>query len=190
MTEFKKDGFTFFDGFFNEPVFSLDISNFEEKLSYLKKNKIKNVSLDNSLIEFSFLKEVDFIEEVYISNNIVVEDFHILKNLKRMIVNIESSKPNLDYSNFPKLEYLSIDWYNNFPDLSSNINLKELIIWKFKPKSKSFLGLNLPAQLESLEITESNILNFEGLKLPKLKKIEGHYCNSLENLRTFERNEF
>jgi hypothetical protein len=186
MASFEKDGFTFFDGFFNEPVFNLDISNFEEKLSYLKENKIKNVSLDKSLIDFSFLRDVDFLEEVYISNNVIIKDFHALKNLKRIVVNIERGKPNLDYSNFIKLEYLSIDWYNNFPDLSSNINLKELIIWKFKPKSKSFVDLKIPQSLENFEITESNVANLQGLSLPNLRKFEAHYCSALESIEGIE----
>ena len=190
MAIFKKDGFDFFDGFFSEPVFNLDNSNFVEKLIYLKKHRIKNVSLDNTLIDFSFLEEINFLEEVYISNNIIVSDFYTLKNLKRIVVNIAKDKPNLDYSNFSKLEYLSIDWYLQFPDLSNNTNLKELVIWKFKPKAKSFSELKLPKELENFEITESNVVNFEGLNLQKIKKLELSYCNALESLESLNQVNF
>ena len=190
MAIFKKDGFDFFDGFFSEPVFNLDNSNFVEKLIYLKKHRIKNVSLDNTLIDFSFLEEINFLEEVYISNNIIVSDFYTLKNLKRIVVNIAKDKPNLNYLNFSKLEYLSIDWYLQFPDLSNNTNLKELVIWKFKPKAKSFSELKLPKELENFEITESNVVNFEGLNLQKIKKLELSYCNALESLESLNQVNF
>jgi hypothetical protein len=89
----------------------------------------------------------------------------------------------LDYSKFSKLEILSIDWYNNFPDLSKNENLKELSVWKFRPKSKGLAELSLPKSLEKLHITESNILSLAGLELNNLREFEGHYCNALETVR-------
>ena len=105
-----------------------------------------------------------------------------MKNLKRLTISFEKELPLLDYSVFKNLNYLSIDWHSKFPDLSQNYKLKELIIWKFRPKSKSFTSIKLPESLENLEITESNLLNLEGLFLPNLKKFEGHYCNYLESL--------
>jgi hypothetical protein len=182
MAEFIKDGFSFFDGFFGENVFNLN--NLEENtLNYLITNKIKNVSIDNSIVEYDFFEKLDFIEEIYFSNNIAPEVIYQLKNLKRIVINIGKKKNFIDFSKFPKLEILSIDWYNNFPDLSKNEHLKELSIWKFKPKSKSLEELKLPDKLEKLHITESNILNLEGLALKSLKEFEGHYCNSLDTLK-------
>lgn len=185
MAEFIKDGFSFFDGFFNEPVFNLNDLD-KNKIDYIITNRIKNVSIDNSLFECNFLHKLDFIEEVYVSNNICLEGFYQLKNLKRIVVNIENNKKSIDYSNFPNLEVLSIDWYSLFPDLSKNENLKELSVWKFKPKSKSLNELRLPEGLEKLHITESNILTLEGLQLSNLKEFEGHYCNSLKTINGIE----
>jgi hypothetical protein len=190
MAEFIKDGFSFFDGFFGEPVFNFsDLAH--DKISYLLANRIKNVSIDNSIIECDFLEKLDFIEEIYISDSICLKGIYHLKNLKRIVINIENKKDLIDFSCFPKLEILSIDWYNNFPDLSKNENLKELSVWKFKPKSKSLAELSLPKNLEKLHITESNILSLEGLELDNLKEFEGHYCNALETvkgIRNFSKN--
>ena len=110
------------------------------------------------------------------------EGIYKLKNLKALSVIYRKSKPDIDYKRFKKLEYLSIDWYNEEIDLSENKYLKTLIIWKFKPKTKSFSYIKLPASLESFEITESNIQNFDGLILPNLKSFEGHYCSKLTSL--------
>lgn len=185
MAEFIKDGFSFFDGFFNEPVFNLNDLD-KNKIDYIITNRIKNVSIDNSIFECDLLHKLDFIEEVYVSNNICLEGFYQLKKLKRIVINIENNKKSIDYSNFPNLEVLSIDWYSFFPDLSKNENLKELSVWKFKPKSKSLNELRLPEGLEKLHITESNILTLEGLQLSNLKEFEGHYCNSLESINGIE----
>ena len=179
---FNQDGFVFYDGFYGEPVFNFDIGKEREKVEYIKKHNINRISLDNNLKDFSFLQEIDFVEEVYISRNIQNEQLYNLKGLKRLVVNVEEGKPDLDYSKFQKLEILSIDWYDAFPDLSHNIFLKDLSIWKFKPKSKSLGVLKLPHKLEKLHITESNILNMNGLYSKNLKSFECYYCSSLESL--------
>lgn len=186
MGMFEKDGYVFFDGFFKTPVFNFTSSNTEKQVEYLKKNNIKNISFEKSLLDFSFMDKIPFIEEVYISSNIKPVDLYKLKNLKRIIINISKKNPFIDYSQFINLEYLSIDWYNEFPDLSNNYNLKELVVWKYKPKSKSLNELTLPKNLRKLHITESNIENLEGLALSELIEFEGHYCSSLRSLKGLE----
>lgn len=182
MGSFEKEGYKFYDGFFNEPVMHIEDSNAKQQFEYLKINNIKNVSLSKSLSDFSFLKELDFVEEVYISSNINPEDLYNLKKLKRIITNVTKNKPSINYSKFTHLEYLSIDWYDAFPDLSHNKSLKELVIWKYKPKSKSLEELKLPKGLEKLKITESNIEDLAGVDLKNLLQFESHYCRSLRSL--------
>jgi len=186
MAKFIKDSFVFFEGFYSEEVFNLDNSDLEKKIDYIITNKIKSISIDITLIEFDFLKKIDFIEGVYVSENIILENFYTLKNLKRIVFNIKKKKLEINFSKFPKMELLSIDWHKDFPDLSKNENLKDLSIWNFKPKSKSFSELSLPKNLEKLQITESNILNLEGLVLGNLKELHAHHCNSLETVKGIE----
>jgi hypothetical protein len=191
MATIIQDDFEFYEEPNNHKIFILKGFKLTEELNYIKNKKILSVSLDNSHLqsftELSFLKEIDFIEEIRMENPLLdYSGIYVLKQLKKMTINVEKGKPNLDYSKFKHLEYLSIDWYAKFPDLSQNMNLKELIIWKFRPNSKSLKELKLPENLESLEITESNIINFEGLNIPNLKKLEGHYCSKLESLLGIE----
>lgn len=157
-----------------------------EEIEYIKANRIKSISINSeSIIDLSFLNEINFIEEIYLNKfDIDYSGLYELKSLKEITINIHTPKPkpNIDYSQFKKLEYLSIDWYNAEIDLSVNENLKKIIIWKFKPKNKSFSYIKLPTSLESLEITESNIQSFDGLVLPNLKSFEGHYCSKLTSL--------
>ena len=186
MAEYTKDGFVFFDGFFNTPVLNFDNLDIEKKVEYILKNNIRNISLDQGLDNFDFLKKTNFIEEIYVSENIHEIDLYQLKQLKRMIVNVKKNKPQIDYSQFPQLEYLSIDWYAKFPSLIENKKLKELILWKFKPKERNFGSLSLPESIENLEITGSNVQDFLGISLPNLKKIEAHYCSNLKTLNGIE----
>ncbi|UKB82734.1 hypothetical protein LF887_17170 [Chryseobacterium sp. MEBOG06] len=190
MAEIIKDGFKFYNRFHKEDIFSFLTANIQEinrSIEYIKKNKLKYVSLDESLLEklenLDFLEELDFIEEIYISCfDMDYSGIYQLKNLKSLSVIYQKVKPNIDYSKFKKLEDLSIDWYNKELDLSENKNLKKLVIWKFKPKTKSFSFVKLPTSLEILEITESNIQSLEGLEIKNLKSFEGHYCSKLTSL--------
>ncbi|WP_185249137.1 hypothetical protein [Chryseobacterium bernardetii] len=160
--------------------------NLKNEIEYIKTKNIISISINSDSIvkDLNFFDKIDFIEEFYISKyDIDYSGIYKLKNLKSLdVIYRESIKPNIDYSQFKKLEHLSINWYNKELDLSENKNLKKLVIWKFKPKTKTFSYIKLPDSLESIEITESNIENFDGLILPNLKSFEGHYCSKLTSL--------
>ena len=106
---------------------------------------------------------------------------YYLKNLKNLTLSVKNSTQHLDFSKFVDLESLFVDWYQKFPDLTQCNNLKELHLWKFKPKTKSFSELVLPKNLEVLSITQSNIQSLRELCLPNLKDFGAYYCNSLDN---------
>ncbi len=161
--------------------------NLPLELNFIKQNKIRSIAInyfDSKFInDLKFLTEIKFIEDLTILDfDFSYHDIYLLENLKTLNLSIKSKNQKLDYSKFPMLEILSIDWYNGFPDLSKNSHLKELAIWKFKPKSKDFSELILPPYLQKLHITESNILNLKGLEQSNLKEFEAHYCNSLKTL--------
>jgi Leucine-rich repeat (LRR) protein len=184
------DGFNFYDNLKGEPeTFIIKGIELDKELNFIKRNNIKSVSIECSKIkDISFLEEINFIEDVTLNSSF--ENYlglYFLFNLKRITINVDDNYPKFDYSKFTYLEYLSIDWYKNFPDLSNNSNLKILTIWKYKPKSKAFEELQLPDNLESLKITESNINDFYGLRISKLKKIEGHYCRNLKSLNGIDK---
>lgn len=189
MAIIKKDGFEFIDDINGNPeAFVLKGIFIEREIEYIIKNKIKSLYLNffdsKGINNLDFLERISFIEKININDlDIDYSGLYHLKNLEYAIICVKNKKQYLDYSEFKHLKYLSIDWYSQFPNLAKNEKLKELVIWKFKPKSKSFIELNLPKELENLEVTESNILSIEGLNLHNLKKIEAHYCNSLNSLR-------
>ncbi|MDR4891001.1 MULTISPECIES: hypothetical protein [unclassified Chryseobacterium] len=160
--------------------------NLKDEIEYIKAENIISVSINSDSIvkDLNFFDEIDFIEKFYISKyDMDYSGIYKLKNLKSLdVIYREAIKPNIDYSQFKKLEYLSINWYDKEIDLSENKHLKKLVIWKFKPKTKSFSYIKLPTSLENFEITESNIQSLDGLVLLSLKSFEGHYCSKLTSL--------
>lgn len=187
MAIITQDGYEFYEGLNGHKIFILKGLNLKEELSYIKNKNILSIALgdllQNGIIDLSFLKEINFIEEIHTGDTLLdYSGIYYLNSLKRVTVNIEKAKPNLDFSKFQNLEYLSIDWYEKFPDLSNNLKLKELYIWKFRPKSQTFKDVVLPQNIEFLHITESNILNLDGLECSSLKTFEGHNCSKLESL--------
>jgi hypothetical protein len=183
------DGFEFYEGSYldknpyKNPIFNLTEPDIENKIKYLIENKIKKVSISTNFRELEFLNEMSFIEYITIGNSFYLDKLTILKNLKHLSINNGNRNLNLDLSKLITLEFFSIDWVNKFPNLKSNIFLKELEIWKFKPKSKSIIGILLPKSLENFHITETNIINFEGLEETNLNKLEAYYCNNLTSLK-------
>ena len=192
MAYIKKDGFDFLcDINGNAEYFVLKGISLNEELEYIKRNQVISIYLtysDSKAVKnLDFLKEINFIEKINLNElEIDYSGLYALKNLKYAILSVKSKKQHLDYARFKNLEYLSVDWYEPFPNLQNNTNLKCLVIWKFRPKSKSFINLELPEFLNSLEITESNITDLSGLSLTNLKKFEAHYCNSIQSLSGLE----
>ena len=154
-----------------------------------KKNKIETHSniacmKDGEMVKLQQAALKDFIEKVNVNDlDIDYHGLYNLHNLQSAILSIKNNKQHLDYSYFKNLNYLSVDWYSQFPNLSKNKRLKELIIWKFKPKTANFNELRGMEQLESLKITQSNITSFMGMEnFVELKKFEGYYLSNLESL--------
>ena len=193
MAIIKKDGFDFLDEINGIPEsFILKGSNLYEEINYIKKEKILSIYLtyfeSKDIVNLDFLKEINFIEKIIINDlDIEYSGLNYLDNLKHAILSVKNQKQYLDYSIFKYLETLSIDWYYKFPDLSNNNKLKELYIWKFKPKSKSFKEILLPKGLELLHITDSNVETLEGINCLGLRQFEAYYCSKLISLKGIER---
>lgn len=182
------DGFDFFTNLKGEPdllIINQELLN--RQVDYIKKHKLTSISLFDSfsgrIKDLDFLKEINFIKRIQISGyNIDYSGLYFLKQLSSASLSVESKMQYLDFSRFPLLESLSIDWYSKFPSLAENKNLKELRLRKFRPKSKSCSDLLLPESIEIIEFVQSNILNFSRLGATRLKTIEAHYCNQLESM--------
>ncbi len=188
MTIQSKDGFEFYTNANGEiDSFILKGDNLVNEIEYIKKNKLLGISLSyfksNKVRNLDFLSEIDFVQRVSITDmDIDYSGLYYLKDLKYAILGVKGKKQHLDFSNFPNLEYLSVDWYAKFPDLSNCKRLKEVVLWKYKPKSQSFRELKLPSSLECLEVSDANICDFNDFNLVNLRSLEGHNCKNLFSL--------
>jgi len=193
MAIVNKDGFEFYSDIKGDPDYFLFKGvDLNVELEYVKRENIKSVAFD-----FFYSKEIrnlDFLENLKQIEKVSLDDvdfnfngLYYLHLLKDLSITIKNKDQHLDFSKFLNIKRLSINWYINFPNLTKNTKLKELKIWKFRPKSKSLSALRLPQEIEILKISETNILNLEGLEVSNLREFEGYYCNSLVSLKGIDK---
>ncbi|MEP7377237.1 MAG: hypothetical protein ABI675_27795 [Chitinophagaceae bacterium] len=129
-----------------------------------------------------FFKDYSFVDDVAIipAPNIDITGINHLKNLKRLRIS-HPHKQELDFMNFPLLEYASFDWNNKVKNLDKAINLKSLSIFKWKMEDFSFLSPL--TNLEELKIVSSAIKDLGGLNtLVKLRTLELYINTKLTSL--------
>lgn len=115
-----------------------------------------------------------------------IDGLYALPDLKYF--GVHPDRPELDFRRLPNLE--TMVWFHNRKDkyVETLSKLVELNVWHFKPKSKSFVELELPKNLEYMRIYWANPNCLEGLPvLASLKHIEFHRCRNLASLAGLER---
>jgi hypothetical protein len=188
-----KDGYKFFDNSSGKPTSMLLTGEIDVKtqLDYAMSNNIRSISISGffgfSEDNLDFLVDYPFIESIDVTDiDINIEGIYYLSGLERLTLGVKSKKQHLEISRLKCLTFLSIDWYPEVSNLFSNEHLKELYIWKYKPRSKSFSQLSLPDSLNLLHVADSNILSFEGIEASSLLVFEAHHCSSLSSLKGIE----
>jgi len=188
--EFQRiDGFKIMpnkDGY----LLAVESDKLEECMEYALEKNITKISIHSydgyTLENVSFLRRYNFFKELSITDDkINIADVHSLKKLEYL--SLSNGQQSIDFSAFPNLKECSIDWNTRILILSEAKNLRKLKIWKYKPKSKSFIELNGLSALESLAITESNIESFVDIgNMKNIHSFEGHYLSKLERLKGIE----
>lgn len=176
----------------NGNVLLIESDKLDECIQFAIDNNITKISIQGyygyKLSNLDFLKKNNFFTQLSVvedMTDINISAVHYLKGLTYL--SLSNNKQNLDLSSFPELEKLSLDWNNNLTNLNKCKKLKHLALWKFKPKSKSFIELDGLNGLESLKITQSNIESFSGIQnLHQLNQLEGYYLSKLESLKGIE----
>lgn len=175
-------------------LLGVESNRIEVCMRYAVKKKITKIFIhagDNyKLKDINFLEKYNFITHLTVSQNpLGVEiDISAVNQLRKLkFLSLSNKNQAIDFSCFPELEDGSIDWNNKLINIATCKKLRRLVLWKYKPKSKSFLELDGLTALQSLEITESNIESFSGIEsLVKLNSFEGTYLSKLESLAGIE----
>ena len=205
MSIISKDGFFFFESF-NKPLSLILDKRIDKIIEYINVNKIKSLTIQPNLHDvlpkekcqnyiLTDITETDFLEHIpniieiaFLEiNNCNLSGLYHLKKLRSLTianaVNNPSTNLRVDFSKFDKLEELYIDWFDRNFDISHNQKLSTVSIHKYCPQSFDFSELRLPKNIRNIEIVQSNIHNFNGLKGNFIERLELYYCNKLESLK-------
>ena len=102
-------------------------------------------------------------------------------------VGIHPKRPGIDFSRFPVLR-TAINYWSKADHGISASSITEYYLWHFKPRSKSFKGLEIPLGVKQLEFNWANPATLEGLPvLKKLKELQFHRCRNLTDLSELPR---
>jgi hypothetical protein len=135
------------------------------------------------LNDLRFLRDYPFISRVIVTYapNICVSDLSFLPALRS--ITIGQNRESIDFSVFPKLEELSIDWHPKIKFPKINKTLKFLSLSNYKPKSKDLTELPDFVNIENLQIIRSPINSLTGLgRFKKLKALELAYFSKLNSI--------
>ena len=208
MAIVTKDGFCFFDeNTHHTGQLCLIVDNRYELIAkYIQDNNITSISIninfrlckdygmaDENLLktfpnESFFAKISNSIKELYIGDTNLsdIKGIGHFTNLEVLSIGY-CEKPkkdvDIDFSTFPKLNYLYTPWFPKGFDLTCNKELESLVVYGFAPKSQNFTSLQLPQSLKCLELVRANIIDFDGLKMPLGEKIECYYCRNIESMK-------
>lgn len=109
-----------------------------------------------------------------------IDGLYALSELKN--VGIHPKRPGIDFSRFPKLERVCNHWIKKDTGITTS-TIKHYDLWHYKPTSKSFADVEMPANVEYLDLTFANPASLEGLPImPKLKELQLHRCRNLSDL--------
>jgi hypothetical protein len=111
-----------------------------------------------------------------------IEGIYSLKKLRRM--GIFGKFPAIEFSRLSSLETLIWEYKKKDAGISELTKLKSLYLWHYKPASKSFSELLLPANIEVLSFNWANPYNLSGLPmLENLKKLEIHQSRNFNSMQ-------
>jgi len=169
------------------PSLGIESSQLRECISEIKERKFKGVF---GAPYFGFREQnLDFLREIPWLTQIWFFDID-LKNIDAVYslddltyFGVHPKRPPVDFSRFHKLETLVWIFKSKDKNIATLNSLKTLHIWHHNPKEKTFKGLELPPNLEVLEINWANADSVLDLPfLPKLKRIEFHRCRNLTSV--------
>ncbi len=132
---------------------------------------------------FDFLREIPFIVQVWfweikLKN---IEGIYSLTDLEYF--GVSEKRPAIDFSRLPKLEKAVWHPIRKDQGLESLSKLKQLDVWRYKSKGKSYADLQLPENIEKLELNWCNPTSLDQMKeMPNLKELQIHYCRNLESI--------
>ena len=132
---------------------------------------------------FDFMRELPFVIQVWFWEIKLadIDGIYSLEDLRYF--GVSEKRPAIDFSRFPKLEKAVWHPVRSDRGLECLSKLKQLDVWRYKSKEKSYAGLYLPENLEKLELNWCNPVSLGEMQImPNLKELQIHYCRNLESI--------
>lgn len=114
-----------------------------------------------------------------------VDPLYELTGLESLGIN--PKRPGIDFSRFQALRTVINEWNRADRGISAS-TITEYHLWHYKPASKTFDGLELPAGVQRLELYWANPTALAGLPVMKqLQVLQIHRCRNLQDLSALPR---
>lgn len=175
----------------NKEEILIDDTYLQECINYINDNSVKRVDVSYPRykgVDLEFLKHCPVIEEIALESSFLqdISGVAYLKNLKVLNLSEETiidGKNGIDLGSIASLETLYLTWSHKVKGINKLLNLKELAIWKYKPKNKNLEEFSKLRNLEKIILIQSNIVNLNGIcNLEKLSEVELNNLRKLNSL--------
>ena len=102
-------------------------------------------------------------------------------------VGINPKRPGIDFSRFPALRSAVNHWNRKDTGIAAS-TITKYDLWHFKPRSKTFEGLEIPSGVTELQLFWANPDTLKDLPvMKKLKVLQIHRCRNLQDLSDLPR---
>ncbi|MET0636104.1 MAG: hypothetical protein ABWZ25_08740 [Chitinophagaceae bacterium] len=159
-----------------------------EQVSFCKKTGFGNLSISQAG-EF-YEDNLEFLRNLEAKHILLMLDgitnigaLNTQVALESLDIPFGSAQELLDFSNWPKLNFFRGYWNENLKNLFATTRLTYLHLWKLKTTSRNLTELQQLEKLETLGITQSNLVALEGLAaFAQLKELNLAYNATLVHL--------
>jgi protein phosphatase 1 regulatory subunit 7 len=143
------------------------------------------IAHDYKLANVDFLEHYPEITSLSISQGIEdISAIHNLGNLKWLIASGRNRK--IDFSFFPFMEDLRIEWSSKLVNLKSCTKLEGLFLRNYNPKVNDASNIKDIAWIRRLGVVQSTIQSLNGLEeMDRLEEVEIDYCSKLTDIGFF-----
>ncbi len=132
-----------------------------------------------------FLCEIPFIKQVWFweVNLKDISGLYALENLEYF--GVHEKRPPIDFSKLSNLTKAVWHPVKNDYGLGKLSKIRELDVWRFKSKEKSYASIELPKSLKKLDLNWCNPTSLKDLPvLEELEELQMHYCHNIESIQS------
>ncbi|MFH1932545.1 MAG: hypothetical protein ABIN18_13285 [Pseudomonadota bacterium] len=164
----------------------------KDLVNYCRDYDIKELYLNIAFgwpgYDVSFLKDLKGLKWLHILTDRVndISPIHSLRNIRWLCLSL-IVETKIDFTCFPKLERVSLDWSPKIKSIFECKSLKNILMCKYKSDERDLSAFSSLPNLEELCFKICNIERIGDIsKLKNLKALELHWASKLTSLKGLE----